>query len=46
MLRLALPAVGDDCVVASLRAPNQGYVTGNPATEEVGYNWGRGVIRS
>ena len=40
MLRLALPAVGEDCVIASLRAPNQGYVTGNPATEEVGYNWG------
>lgn len=40
MLRLALPAVGDDCIVASVRAPNQGYVTGNPATEEVGYNWG------
>jgi hypothetical protein len=36
----ALPAVGDDCIVASVRAPNQGYVTGNPATEEVGYNWG------
>jgi predicted esterase len=40
MLRLTVPAVGDDCVVASLRAPNQGYVSGSPASSEVGYNWG------
>jgi predicted esterase len=40
MLRLTLMAVGQDCVVASLRGPNQSYVSGNPATEEVAYNWG------
>lgn len=40
MLRLSVPAVGPDCVVASLRAPNQHYLSGNPASEEVGYNWG------
>ncbi len=40
MLRLSVPAVGDDCIVASLRAPNQYYLSGNPATEEIGYNWG------
>jgi predicted esterase len=40
MLRLSVPAVGEDCIVASLRAPNQAYASGNPATEEVAYNWG------
>jgi len=40
MLRLTVPAIGEDCVVASLRGPNQYYVNGSPATEEVGYNWG------
>ncbi len=40
MLRLSVPAVGEDCIVASVRAPNQAYVSGNPATEEVAYNWG------
>ena len=40
MLRLSVPAVGEDCMVASLRAPNQYYVSGSPATEEIGYNWG------
>jgi len=40
MLRLTVPAVGAGCIVASLRAPNQGYVAGSPATSEVGYNWG------
>lgn len=40
MLRLSTPAVGEDCIVASLRGPNQYYVSGNPATEEIGYNWG------
>jgi predicted esterase len=40
MLRLSIPAVGEDCVVASLRAPNQSYVSGSPATDEVAYNWG------
>jgi predicted esterase len=40
MLRLSVPAVGEDCIVASLRAPNQSYSSGNPATEDVSYNWG------
>ncbi|HML17269.1 MAG TPA: hypothetical protein VK419_09590 [Bryobacteraceae bacterium] len=40
MLRLTVPAVGEDCIVASLRAPNQDYLAGNPATHDVGYNWG------
>lgn len=40
MLRLTVPSVGEDCIVASLRAPNQDYLTGNPATNDVGYNWG------
>ena len=40
MLRLSVPAVGDNCVVASLRGPNQFFLSGNPGTDEVGYNWG------
>jgi len=40
MLRLSLAAVGEDCGVASLRGPNQHYVSGSPASNEVGYNWG------
>ncbi len=40
MLRLSLAAVGEDCVVASLRGPNQHYVSGDPSGNEVGYNWG------
>jgi predicted esterase len=40
MLRLSTPAVGEDCIIASLRGPNQYYVSGSPATEEIGYNWG------
>lgn len=40
MLRLSTPAVGEDCIVASLRGPNQYYIAGTPATEEIGYNWG------
>jgi predicted esterase len=40
MLRLALPAVGEDCIVASLRAPNQAYANGTPGSDEVAYNWG------
>jgi predicted esterase len=40
MLRLSVPAVGAGCIVASLRAPNQGYLGGSPANDEVGYNWG------
>src|SRR5579872_1099239 len=40
MLRLSTPAVGEDCILAALRGPNQYYVAGSPATEEIGYNWG------
>jgi phospholipase/carboxylesterase len=40
MLRLSVPAVGEDCVVASLRAPNHFYSSGSPASEGIGYNWG------
>ncbi len=40
MLRLSVPAVGEDCIVASVRAPNQAYASGSPASEEVAYNWG------
>jgi len=41
MLRLSLAATGDACVIASLRGPNQHYVSGTPsASSEVGYNWG------
>ena len=40
MLRLSVPAVGEECIVASLRGPNQHYLSGNPASDEVGYNWG------
>jgi predicted esterase len=40
MMRLSVPAVGEDCVVASLRAPNQHYLSGDPTGSEVGYNWG------
>ena len=40
MLRLSVAAVGDGCIVASLRGPNQHYLAGSPASEDVGYNWG------
>lgn len=40
MLRLSVPAVGEDSVVASLRAPNQYYLAGSPSTDETAYNWG------
>ena len=52
MLRLSVPAVGEDCIVASLRAPNQAYAiagpsasgspaaTAGPTSEAVAYNWG------
>ena len=39
MLRLTM-AVGEDCLIASLRGPNQPYLSGNPATDEIAYNWG------
>lgn len=40
MLRLTTMAVGENCLVASLRGPNQQYTSGDPASDEVGYNWG------
>jgi len=52
MMRLSVPAVGPDCIVASLRAPNQAYAiagpsdTGGPAaaagptSDAIAYNWG------
>lgn len=40
MLRLTAMAVGEKRLIASLRAPNQHYLSGNPAAEEIGYNWG------
>ena len=40
MLRLSVPAAGEDAIVASLRGPNQAYASGSPATDEVAYNWG------
>jgi predicted esterase len=40
MLRLSVPTVGEGCIVASLRGPNQHYLAGSPASDEVGYNWG------
>jgi predicted esterase len=40
MLRLASAAVGEDCVVASLRGINQYYSSGSPGGDEVAYNWG------
>jgi len=40
MLRLSVMALGEDCIVASLRGPNQSYVSGSPTTDEVAYNWG------
>jgi len=40
MLRLSVPSVGEDCIVASLRGPNQYYVGGVPGGDAVAYNWG------
>lgn len=40
MLRLTVPMVGENCIVAGLRGPNQHYLSGSPASDEVGYNWG------
>jgi predicted esterase len=40
MLRLTRMAVGDKCVIASIRGPNQGYLSGAPTSNDVGYNWG------
>src|SRR5690349_18439014 len=42
MLRLTVGLVGEQCIVASLQAPNQHYSNaGLPNAESVaGYNWG------
>lgn len=40
MLRLTAMTVGENCVIASLRGPNQHYLAPTPAGDEVGYNWG------
>jgi predicted esterase len=40
MLRLTVASVEKNCVIASLRGPNQHYLAATPAGEEVGYNWG------
>ncbi|MEO8027193.1 MAG: hypothetical protein ABI823_12005 [Bryobacteraceae bacterium] len=40
MLRLTVPTVGPEHIVASLQAPNQHYLAASPATAEIGYNWG------
>ena len=40
MLRLSTPLIGEDCVVASLRGPNQQYASGKPDFSQAAYNWG------
>jgi len=41
MLRLTVPTVGPQHVVASLRGPNQHYLAVGPSSgADVGYNWG------
>ncbi len=45
MLRLSLMALGEDAIVASLRGPNQHYLSSGPLGtplpgSEIGYNWG------
>ena len=45
MLRLSEMALGADAIIASLRGPNQHYLSSGPlgtpvAGSEVGYNWG------
>ncbi len=45
MLRLSTLALGEDSIIASLRAPNQHYIStgilGTPSPgSEIGYNWG------
>src|SRR5579883_2771081 len=41
MLRLTLASAGEDCIIASLRGPNQFYSGGAPGpNESVAYNWG------
>jgi predicted esterase len=45
MLRLSTFALGEDAIIASLRAPNQHYLSSGPLGTpvpggEIGYNWG------
>ena len=40
MLRLTVPTVEPDVVVASLQAPNQHYTGDGPSSGVAGYNWG------
>lgn len=45
MLRLSAMALGEDAIIASLRAPNQHYLSSGPLGtpvpgSEIGYNWG------
>ena len=40
MLRLTVPFVGAQHIVASLEGPNQHYLSPTPGTSDVGYNWG------
>ncbi len=41
MLRLTVPSVGPQHIVASLRGPNQHYLAAGPsALADIGYNWG------
>ncbi|MBX9603830.1 MAG: hypothetical protein K2X35_22680 [Bryobacteraceae bacterium] len=44
MLRLSVPVVGAEHVVAAIQAPNQFYLGAGPsASGEIGYNWGTRV---
>ena len=40
MLRLTALSVPENCVIASLRGPNQHYVAPTPAGDQICYNWG------
>jgi len=40
MLRLTTMSVGENCVIASLRGPNQHYLAGNLNSDQICYNWG------
>jgi predicted esterase len=45
MLRLSTAALGEDAIIASLRGPNQHYLSSGPLGtptpgSEIGYNWG------
>jgi predicted esterase len=40
MLRLTSMSVGENCLIASLRGPNQHYLSGNLNSDQISYNWG------